>query len=129
MKLLKNRIIQQNWIWLLVICFALATFTNAASDSSGHFEGWQSVGPSGGDVRSVVIDPKDKNRLFISTLDGQVYLSKDAGNSWQLTANFNRPQLILDQLIIDSRDSQVNVCLPSEIQSNTRYFKHKFLHM
>lgn len=91
---------------MLGIFFALATFADAG-DSSGRFEGWQTVGPSGGDVRAVVVDPKDKTRLFISTLDGQIYISKDSGKRWQLTANFNRSQLVLDQLIIDSRDSQV----------------------
>lgn len=100
---------QNNWqkfVGLLCICFALATFAKAG-DSAGRFEGWQTVGPSGGDVRAVAIDPKDKSHLFITTLDGQVYVSRDAGKSWQLTANFNRPQLVLDNLIIDSRDSNI----------------------
>src|SRR5438105_3864258 len=39
------------------------------------YSDWQVVGPSGGDVRSVAIDPRDKNRLYISTLDGQIHTS------------------------------------------------------
>lgn len=91
-----------------LFCVCLTFFTIAkASDSPPHFEGWQSVGPSGGDVRSIIVDPKDKNHLFISTLDGQVYSSSDSGKSWRLLVNLNRPQLVLDQLMVDPRDSNV----------------------
>ncbi|MDQ3373528.1 MAG: YCF48-related protein [Acidobacteriota bacterium] len=65
------------------------------------------LGPKGGDVRVVAIDPKDKDKLYVSTLDGQIHTSADGGKSWRLLVNFNRSQLILDQLIIDSQDSNV----------------------
>ena len=78
-----------------------------ANEPGGAFSGWQTVGPSGGDTREIVIDPKDRNHLYVSTIDGQIYASYDAGKSWALLANFNRPQLILDQLIVDPRDSKV----------------------
>ncbi|HEY0427039.1 MAG TPA: hypothetical protein VGC76_04455 [Pyrinomonadaceae bacterium] len=68
---------------------------------------WEVVGPSGGDVRVVTIDPKDKNRLYVSTLDGQIHTSADGGKTWSLLVNLNRPQLVLDQLIVDSRDSKI----------------------
>ncbi len=68
---------------------------------------WDIVGPSGGDVRVVKIDPKDKNRLYISTLDGQLHTSADGGKTWTLLVNLNKPQLVLDQLMIDSRDSKI----------------------
>jgi photosystem II stability/assembly factor-like uncharacterized protein len=68
---------------------------------------WEIIGPSGGDVRVVAIDPRDKNRLYISTLDGQVHTSTDAGKTWSLLASLNRPMLILDQLFVDSRDSNI----------------------
>lgn len=68
---------------------------------------WDVVGPSGGDVRVITVDPKDKNRLYVSTLDGQVHTSTDGGKTWRLLVNLNKPQLILDQLMIDSRDSRV----------------------
>ena len=75
--------------------------------SADKFDDWQVVGPAGGDVRVVAIDPKDVNRLYISTLDGQIYTSPNAGKSWSLLVNFNKPQLILDQLLVDSRDSKI----------------------
>ena len=71
------------------------------------FSDWTVVGPNGGDVRVVTIDPRDKNRLYISTLDGQIHTSADGGKSWTLLVNLNQPQLVLDQLFVDSRDSKV----------------------
>lgn len=74
---------------------------------SANFSEWRVVGPNGGDVRSVAIDPRDKNRLYISTMDGQIHTSADAGRTWTLLTSLNEPQLILDQLFVDSRDSKV----------------------
>lgn len=71
------------------------------------FESWSVVGPDGGDVRSVAIDPRDQNRLYISTLDGQIHTSADAGKSWRLLVNFNAPELVIDNLFVDSRDSKM----------------------
>lgn len=68
---------------------------------------WDMVGPSGGDVRVIAVDPRNKSRLYASTLDGQVHTSADGGQSWELLVNFNRPLLVLDQLMIDSRDSNI----------------------
>lgn len=76
----------------------------ALADTYGN---WQVIGPSGGDVRVVAIDPKDKNRLYASTLDGQIHTSADGGQSWRLLVNLNKPELILDQLFVDSRDSRI----------------------
>lgn len=93
------------WVLLIIICFSsLFVFAN---DGAKRFKDWKTIGPSGGDVRVITIDPRNHDRLFISTLDGQVYKSEDAGMSWELLENFERPQLILDQLMIDSRDSNV----------------------
>jgi BNR/Asp-box repeat. len=71
------------------------------------FSSWEIVGPSGGDVRVVTIDPRDKDRLYVSTLDGQIHTSADGGKTWRLLVNLNQPQLILDQLLVDSRDSNI----------------------
>lgn len=68
---------------------------------------WQILGPNGGDVRSVAIDPRDKDKLYIGTMDGQIHVSTDAGKNWRLLASFNIPLLTLDQLFVDSRDSNV----------------------
>lgn len=97
---------------LAVVSVALTFSLPALADGNvfkdpGNFSVWSVVGPNGGDVRVVTIDPKDKNRLYISTLDGQVHTSADAGKSWKLLVNLNKPQLVLDNLLVDSRDSKI----------------------
>ncbi len=99
----------------IVVAIAMLLISNVGSSlaavgingESAKFNDWQIVGPSGGDVRVVAIDPRDKDRLYISTLDGQIHTSADGGKTWRLLVNFNRPQLILDQLFVDSRDSNI----------------------
>ena len=101
----------------LKVLFAIAillvsnlSFSYAAVNTKPEpvkFNDWEVVGPNGGDVRVVAIDPRDKDKLYISTLDGQIHTSADGGKTWRLLVNFNRPQLILDQLFVDSRDSKI----------------------
>jgi photosystem II stability/assembly factor-like uncharacterized protein len=45
--------------------------------------------------------------LFIATAHTEIHTSADGGRTWTLLASLNRPQLILDQLFVDSRDSNV----------------------
>ena len=94
-------------LWILLTVLSLSFLSVIANDGAKRFKDWKTIGPSGGDVRVIIIDPKDHTRLFISTLDGQIYKSEDGGENWQLVKNFERPQLILDQLMIDSRDSNI----------------------
>lgn len=105
MKVLKNNRSFQILNILFVICLGILSVN--ASSASDRFQNWQMMGPSGGDVRSIVVDPLDKDHLYISTLDGQIYTSKDAGSSWELLVNLERPQLILDQLMVDKKDSTI----------------------
>ena len=101
------------WVVVLLTALMLQSVAFAVVPPDGEasgpdkFNDWEVVGPNGGDVRVVAIDPKDVNRLYISTLDGQIYTSPDAGKSWSLLVNLNKPQLILDQLFVDSRDSKI----------------------
>ncbi len=80
----------------------------ADSDSAGQrLLNWEATGPFGGDVRSLVIDPQDQRRLYFGTIDGQIYTSGDGGESWSRVEGFNRPGLLIDQIIIDPRDSRL----------------------
>src|SRR5512140_2479299 len=71
------------------------------------YSNWQYLGPTGGDVRVITFDPRNKNKMYLSTLDGQIFTSDDGSRSWRLLANLNQPELVLDQLFVDSRDSNV----------------------
>ena len=102
------------WVLILIALMLFQSLAYASVFPGGvpaaepeKFNDWEIVGPSGGDVRVVAIDPKDKNRLYISTLDGQIFTSGDAAKSWSLLVNLNQPQLILDNLFVDSRDSKI----------------------
>jgi photosystem II stability/assembly factor-like uncharacterized protein len=116
---------------VVLVISAIAGFAPAlaASDDEGgaetlgRFGAWQNVGPLGGDVRSLAIDLKNKNKLYFGTLDGQVYASYDGGQSWQLLVNFNRPQLVLDNLIIDPRDSRTIYVSGHRHKENGGFFK------
>lgn len=85
---------------------AVTTDGNVFTDASSSTR-WSVLGPSGGDVRSVEIDPRDKDKIYISTMDGQVHVSTDAGKTWRMLVRFDIPLLTLDQLLVDSRDSNV----------------------
>src|SRR6266568_3084160 len=85
--------------------------SKASSVSSGsglpYSAEWRITGPTGGDVRALVVDPEDPNRFYFGTLDGQLYTSTDGGQNWRLLVNFNRPRLFVDHIIVDPRNSKV----------------------
>ena len=41
------------------------------------------TGPFGGDVTVLTIDPRNANRIFIGSGDGQIYSSTDGGTIWK----------------------------------------------
>jgi photosystem II stability/assembly factor-like uncharacterized protein len=98
-------------VFLLLIAVSATQFVFADSDGNRfadpeRFADWQVVGPNGGDVRAIAVDPKDKAHLLLTTADGQIHSSNDAGRTWRMLANLNQPLLVLDQLIFDIRDSK-----------------------
>jgi photosystem II stability/assembly factor-like uncharacterized protein len=99
--------IKQKLLTILTITILLSSFSvnGSTPNDTVKFDTFQMVGPAGGDIRSIVIDPKDKNRLYATTLDSQVYTSKDAGKSWTYLITFDRPQITLDNIEIDKSDS------------------------
>src|SRR4030095_15207494 len=84
--------------FLVLVLGSTASTVALASDGNifrdpAKFSDWEVVGPNGGDVRTVAIDPRDKNRLYISTMDGQIHTSADGGKRWTLLATLDQPQL------------------------------------
>lgn len=97
--------------FLAALIFSMPTL--AADDFGNVFTDietkgiWSVLGPNGGDVRAVAVDPRDADKLYISTMDGQIHVSTDAGKSWRLLASFGKALLTLDQLFVDNRDSNI----------------------
>src|SRR5881398_1984243 len=68
---------------------------DVTSSGTPYSAEWRLTGPTGGDVRGLVVDPSDPDRFYFGTLDGQLYTSTDAAHNWRLLTNFNRPQLFV----------------------------------
>lgn len=98
---------------LMILAGALGILVNTTGaagprsepEAAMYSEDWRSTGPPGGDVRALVVDPKDPSRFFFGTLDGQIYISTDAARTWRLLYNFNIPRLFVDHILVDPRDS------------------------
>ena len=84
---------------------------------------WHITGPTGGDVRALVVDPNDTQRLYFGTLDGQIYTSSDGGQRWRLLYNFNRPKLFVDHIVVDPRDSRVIYVATHRHKDSGGFFK------
>jgi photosystem II stability/assembly factor-like uncharacterized protein len=69
------------------------------------FGNWSVTGPFGGSVRSLAVAPDDSRRIYIATSDGQLYRSRDGGGTWsRAIPGFDRPGLVIDNLLIDPRN-------------------------
>ena len=65
---------------------------------------WTSLGPDGGDVRSLNFDPKNPDRIYLGTSTGSLFLSNDAGHNWTRLAHLGGDDNVLDHIAIDPQN-------------------------
>jgi photosystem II stability/assembly factor-like uncharacterized protein len=64
---------------------------------------WLPFGPDGGDARSFAADPHDHSHLYLGTLTGWIYESRDGGAAWKrLSWIGKRNDLALDSIVVDA---------------------------
>src|SRR5258706_6780235 len=79
---------------------------------------WQTVGPDGGDVRSMAADPHNSSRIFLGTSAGRLYASSDGGRTWSRLAHLGAgTEMALDHVVIDPTDSNLIYAAAWNVQS------------
>jgi len=67
-----------------------------------HAANWLPFGPDGGDARAFAADPGDPAHLYLGTLTGWIYESRDSGGTWKRLALVGqRDNLALDSIVVD----------------------------
>ena len=88
-------------ILLLYVAYGIAQTTATSSAS------WISVGPEGGDVRTLSVDPANPSRLLLGTSAGQIYESQDGGKSWRRSVRIGKgSDFVIDHIIARQHGGQ-----------------------
>jgi photosystem II stability/assembly factor-like uncharacterized protein len=67
---------------------------------------WQPMGPPGGDVRALAVDPSDPLILYLGTTDGHIFGSRDGGDHWKILGRAgSRLDAVVTAILVDPRDS------------------------
>ena len=91
------------FLLLLTLCWGAGIA--AAVDASTPR--WATLGPDGGDVRSLAFDPRNPERVFLGTSAGQIYLSTDGGESWSPFAHLGEgDDYVLDDIAVDPKSPE-----------------------
>jgi photosystem II stability/assembly factor-like uncharacterized protein len=65
---------------------------------------WNTLGPDGGDVRSLAHDPRNPDRIYLGTSTGTLFVSGDGGHNWSRLAHLGGDDNVLDHIVIDPQN-------------------------
>ena len=63
---------------------------------------WEQVGPSGGLIQAVAVDPTAPNTLYAAGAGGAVYKSEDGGETWTPGEQLVHPTCLFADLVVDA---------------------------
>jgi photosystem II stability/assembly factor-like uncharacterized protein len=66
---------------------------------------WTSMGPLGGDVRSLAADPSRPEVLYLGTVDGYIFGSRDGGEHWQSLGLIGPTNGVITTIIVNPVNS------------------------
>jgi photosystem II stability/assembly factor-like uncharacterized protein len=80
--------------FVLLACFLVGAPARAAQ--------WFALGPYGGDARSFAVDPHDPRHLYLGTITGWLYQSRDGGSSWKRIGQIDgQNDLVIQHIVMD----------------------------
>ena len=87
----------------LLVLLAIAVVVPSASQAAQ----WSSLGPEGGDVRSLAYDPANPDHIILGTSTGVLFVSNDAGHSWTRFAHLGpNDDYVLDHVVLDTQNTK-----------------------
>jgi photosystem II stability/assembly factor-like uncharacterized protein len=85
----------------------IALFFLALTAPLAAAQEWKPMGPPGGDVRSLAVDPANSKHLLLGTSDGHIFSSLDSGEHWNLLGRAGtRLDSVITSIVFDPRDSR-----------------------
>lgn len=88
--------------------FSVPCLLIAVAAVSAGGQTWKPLGPPGGDVRTLAIDPSRPARVFLGTADGHIFGSEDSGGHWALLGRASsRLDAVITAIVVDPGDGNV----------------------
>ena len=86
--------------WYSPFAVLAAVLTSVPSIAGADTNVWTSLGPDGGYVLAIAINPQDSNTLYSATNSG-ISKTTNGGKSWNPTLNSGLPTLSVSNIVID----------------------------
>jgi photosystem II stability/assembly factor-like uncharacterized protein len=95
---------KKRWISAMIVLPAVVWMLAAAPEQRPSPEAaadWNELGPSGGDIRGIAVNPDNHRKLFAVSKSGQVFKTDNSGTLWTRTACL--PDALYDIALSPSR--------------------------